>query len=88
MLLLSTYQTLPNLAFCLSSNKRIKTETYKALEKIFSSGSNSSNTKFLGGDSSVTARARMKSSASLSKNYECETSPKHKIYIIKFKTKT
>jgi len=24
MLLLSTYQTLPNLAFCFSSNKRIK----------------------------------------------------------------
>jgi len=88
MLLLSTYQTLPNLAFCFSSNKRIKKETYKAFDKVFSTVSNSSNTKNLGGDSIVIVRASMKSSTNLSTHYEFEKSPKHKIYITQFKSQT
>ena len=38
------------------------------------------------GDSNVDARASMRLTSNLSTNYECETSPKHKIYFTKFKS--
>ena len=85
MLLLSTYQTLPNLAFCLSSNKRIKKQTHKTLDKIFSTVS-TVHTKNSGGDSNVSAQASMKLSTNPSTNYECEISSKHKVYLKQFKS--
>jgi len=39
-------------------------------------------------DSNVNARESMKFSTYLSTYYECERSPKHKIYITKFKRQT
>jgi len=39
-------------------------------------------------DSNVDVRVSMKSSTYLSTYYECDTSPKHKIYFSKFKTQT
>jgi len=41
-----------------------------------------------GGDSNVNAQASMKLSTNPSTNYECETSPKHKIYLKQFKSQT
>ena len=81
MILLSTYQTLPNLAFCLSSNKRINMKL-TGLWTRFSAQCQAPQTfkNLSSGDSNVNARASMKSSTNLSTNYECETSPKHKIF--------
>jgi len=39
-------------------------------------------------DLNVNVHASMRSSTNLSTNYECETNPKQKIYIIQFKSQT
>lgn len=78
----------PQLSFLFVLKQKNQKGNLQGFGQIFSTVSFSSNTKISGGDSIVIARASMKPSTNLSTNYECETSPKHKIYIIKFKTKT
>jgi len=67
--------------------KNKKKKTHKALDKIFSTVS-TVHPKNSGGDSNVSAQASMKLSTNPSTNYECETSPKHKIYLKQFKSQT
>jgi len=87
MLLLSTYQTLPKLAFCLSSNKRIKSKLTRLWTR-FIARCQQFIQKISGGDSNVSAQASMKLSITPSTNYEYETRPKHKIYLKQFKSQT
>ena len=87
MLLLSTYQTLPNLAFCLSSNNRIKSKLTRLWTR-FLARCQQFIQKNSGGDSNVSAQASVKLSTTPSTNYECETRPKHKIYLKQFKSQT
>jgi len=79
----------PQLSFLFVLKQRIHKGNIQGFGKHFKHSLEMFKHKnFSGVHSNVNTRASMKSSTNLSTSYECEKSPKHKIYITKFQTQT